>query len=71
MTGEVCGECGGTGVLVNDGPRSICGDCGGTGIEPGVIPRMELEVELEPEPEPLGINVSETVKAQSKGPGER
>ncbi len=26
-----CGECGGTGILANDGPFSRCGDCDGTG----------------------------------------
>lgn len=29
-----CGECGGKGVLVNDGPQSVCGDCNGSGREP-------------------------------------
>lgn len=28
-----CGECGGTGELVNDGPYAYCGDCNGTGVE--------------------------------------
>ncbi len=28
-----CGECGGTGELINDGPRSLCAECNGTGIE--------------------------------------
>lgn len=27
-----CGECGGTGKLVNDGPYSNCDDCNGTGV---------------------------------------
>lgn len=27
----LCGECGGTGEIVNDGPYSICDDCKGTG----------------------------------------
>lgn len=29
---EACGECGGTGETVNDGPYSRCDDCNGTGI---------------------------------------
>ncbi len=27
-----CGECGGSGEIVNDGPHSPCDDCGGTGM---------------------------------------
>lgn len=30
--GERCGECGGTGEIVNDGPYSLCDDCNGTGM---------------------------------------
>jgi DnaJ-class molecular chaperone len=29
---EPCGECGGTGEIVNDGPYSHCDDCNGTGV---------------------------------------
>lgn len=28
---KLCGECGGTGEIVNDGPYSVCDDCNGTG----------------------------------------
>jgi hypothetical protein len=31
LEGALCGECGGTGEIVNDGPYSACGDCNGTG----------------------------------------
>lgn len=29
---DACGECGGAGVIENDGPYSICDDCDGAGI---------------------------------------
>ncbi len=35
---ERCGECGGKGDLVNDGPYSVCGDCGGSGVKRDAAP---------------------------------
>lgn len=32
VEGMKCGECGGTGEIINDGPYSVCDDCMGTGL---------------------------------------